>query len=350
MRNKKPMLVLISFILLLSMLAGCGKKEPEKVSGETGTVVFQYGDNIVTKGEVYIYICTVRDRYELQYGEDVWQLSLPDDNGNDISMVDLTRQEVVEEIVNVKTLAAHAGELDVSLSDAQIAEIESDAGEFYKGLTDDDKSQMELTEDKVVQVMSENALADAVEAKILEDNPVEISDEQARMTTFYDMYFECYTIDENGAVIPYSSEDRQKQYENALQACSTLATASIDEDADAENIEKLAEYYKLSQAKEQTLASADILETYGEDIYNMLYSMKNGDYSTVIESEYGYHVFQMIALTDQKATNGRKETMRQEEIKKQLADKIEKWQKDIDANFIYPDSVNMDVYDSISLQ
>lgn len=350
MQSRKHILVIISCILLLFTLAGCGKKEPEKVSGETGTVVFQYGDNIVTKGEVYIYICTIKDRYELQYGEDVWQLSLPDDSGSDVSMVDLTRQEVVEEIIKVKTLAAHADELDVSLSDAKIAEIETDAEEFYNGLTDDDKSKMELTKDKVVQVMKENVLADAVEEKILEDNPVEISDEQARMTTFYDMYFECYTIGENGMVIPYSAEDRQKQYENALQACGTLATASIDEDNDAENIEKLAEYYKLSQAKEQTLASVDILETYGEDIYNMLYSMENGDYSTVIESEYGYHVFQMIALTDQKATNGRKEAMKQEEIKKQLASRIEKWQKDIDADFIYPDSVNMDVYDCISLR
>lgn len=350
MQTKKLLLVLISCILLAFTLAGCGNEESEKVSEDKGTVIFQYGDNIVTKGEVYIYICTVKDRYEIQYGTDVWQLSLPDGGGDNASMVELTRQAVVEEIVNVKTLAAHADEHDIFLSDEKTDKIATDAKEFYAGLTDDDKSSMELTEDKVYQVMLENAVADAVEAKILEDNPVEISDEQARMTTFYDMYFECYSISEDGTIVPYTEEKRQKQYENALQACSTLGTASISDDDGAEDIENLAEYYRLEQAKEQTLPSADILETYGEEIYNILYSMQNGDYSAVIESEYGYHVFQMIALTDQKATQGRKESMKQDAIKEQLSSKVEKWQKEIDPNFSYPESINMEIYDSISIQ
>ena len=350
MRKRRLIYMLICCLLCIFSI-GCNEQKPETDIQENSTVVFQYGDNIVTKGEVYIYICTVRDRYELQYGEDVWQLSLPEQNGSgDVSMVDLTRQEVVEEIVSVKTLVAHAEEYDVELSETELAEIDKSAEEFYKGLTDEDINSMELTQDKVRQVMYENALATAVEDKILEDNPVEISDEQARMTTFYDMYFECYTISEDGTVVPFTDEERKQQYDNALQACSTLATATIDEDDDAENIEKLAEYYKLSQAKEQTLASADILEIYGEDIYNLLYSMQNGDYSTVIESEYGYHVFQMIALTDKKATNGRKDVMREEAIKEQLASKLEKWQKEIDAGFSYPESVDMEIYDSISLQ
>lgn len=350
MRKRKLIYVLIC-CMLCAFFIGCDEKKPEEIVEETGTVVFQYGDNIVTKDEVYIYICTIKERYEMQYGEDVWQLSLPASNGDgEVSMVDLTRQEVVEEIINVKTLTAHAEEFGVELSEAEQAEIDKKAQEFYSGLTDADIDSMELTEDKVRQVMYENALAEAVETKILEDNPVEISDEQARMTTFYDMYFECYTIAEDGTVVPYTDEERKQQYDNALQACSTLATASIDEDKDAQNIEKLAEYYKLSQAKEQTLSSADILEIYGEDIYKLLYSMNNGDYSTVIESEYGYHVFQMLALTDKRATDGRKDVMREEAIKEQLASRLEKWQKEIDAGFDYPASVDMEVYDSISLQ
>lgn len=41
-----------------------------------------------------------------------------------------------------------------------------------------------------------NAIASKVEAKILDDRKIEISDEEARMTTFYDMYFACYSMDE----------------------------------------------------------------------------------------------------------------------------------------------------------
>ncbi|MBQ9200028.1 MAG: hypothetical protein IJ141_07580 [Lachnospiraceae bacterium] len=338
-------------LIIISVSFGCTRKNDGGETIKDSTVVFQYGDNIVTKAEVYIYINTIKERYESQYGQDVWALSLPEDDSGEISMVDLTRQEVVNEIIKVKTLCAHAADYDIALNEKEISDIENDAKNFYDGLTDNDKASMDMTQDRIKQVMTESALAKKVEDKILEDSPVEISDEQARETTFYDMYFDCYTIDDNGVIVPFDAEARRTQYEQALAACTTLATAPMNEnsEADVESIEKLSEYYKLDNAGEKTLTPEEILETYGEDIYNLLYSMKNGDYSTVIESEYGYHVFMMIALTDADATAMRKEQMTNETIDKRLSDTIEKWKNEIDADFTYPDSVNMDVYDTISI-
>jgi hypothetical protein len=209
---------------------------------------------------------------------------------------------------------------------------------------------MELTTDKVYSVLAENMIAGKVQEKLLEDEPVEISDEDARMTTFYDMYFECYSIDSNGKVVEYSEEEREVQYENALQACSTLGTAAYDDNEDADNIEKLAEYYKLDQAKRQTMAPDEIFETYGEDIYDLLYSMDNGSYSTVIESEYGYHVFQMLSLTDRKATKEKKDKLTADAVALKLSTTLNAWQKDIDEGFVYPDSVNMDIYEKVELE
>lgn len=349
--NRKIKLVCVAFTMLFSstLLAGCGEKNvviEEEV--DNNIVVFRYGDNIVTRGEVYIYINTVKERYEMQYGENVWQLTLPTLYGEEDSMMNLTRQEVVDEIVRVKTLYSHAEEMGISVTDERTAEITENAKNFYDGLTDADKSSMDITEELVVQVMMENEIAKSVETKLLENNPVEISDEEARVTTFYDMYFACYSIDNSGNISKFNQEERDKQYENALQACSTLATATINDNPDAENIEKLADYYNLEHAKEQSLSPEEILDTYGEEIYNLLYSMENSDYSTVIESEYGYHVFQMIALTDRKATNARKENMTKEAIAKKLDNKIKEWKNEIDKEFTYPDSVNMDVYDEIT--
>lgn len=348
MKKRTSVLILLCLIISI-MLAGCGDKNGNGNDINESTVVFQYGNNIVTKAEVYIYINTIKERYESQYGQDVWELSLPDDASGEISMVDLTRQEVVDEIIKIKTLYAHAEDYNISLTEKEISDINDAGKKFYDGLTDNDIAAMDMTLDKVVQVMTENAIAKKVEDKILEKSPVEISDEQARETTFYDMYFECYSIDENGVIVPYDNEKKRQQYEQALAACSALATAPLDGDPDAESIEKLSEYYKLEHSKEQTLTPEEILETYGEEIYTLLYGMKNGDYSTVVESEYGYHVFMMIALTDADATAMKKEQMTADAIDKQLADTIEAWKKEIDAEFTYPDSVNMDVYDTISI-
>ena len=167
------------------------------------------------------------------------------------------------------------------------------------------------------------------------------------MTRFYDMYFPCYTIDDKGNVSSYSEAQRDKQYKNALQAASTLATASLSDDEDSKDVEKLAEYYKLDQAKEQVLSPDEILETYGEDIYNLLYSMENGAYSEVVESEYGYHVFVMYELTDREKTEEKKQRLKDERIREEIADTLENWRSKIDPEFKYPESVDMEVYDSI---
>ena len=339
----------MSAVFATTLLGGCADKAPEEIvdEEEETTVVFRFGDSIVTIGEIYIYVNTVSERYELQYGQDVWKLSLPEDGEEQTSMEELTREEIINQIIKVKTLVAHSSDYGVALSDAEQEELRNVSKTFYEGLTDEDILQLELTEDRVYQVLSENMISGKVQQKLLENDPVEISDEDARMTTFFDMYFACYSIDKNGKVKPFTKEEKDIQYENALQACSTLGTASIDDNKDADSIEKLVEYYKLDQAGEQTLSPEEILEIYGKDIYDMLYSMDDGTYSTVVESEYGYHVFQMISRTDRKATKAKKEQMTQDEMELKLSTTLNNWKKEIAPDFVYPDSIRMDIYETI---
>ena len=118
---KKISLLSIVLCMMIFVITGCNDKTDNKKETKDSTVVFQYGDNIVTKAEVWLYINTVKERYEKQYGQDVWELALPEDNNGEISMADLTREEVVSEIVKVKTLCAHAEDYDVSLTEKEIA-------------------------------------------------------------------------------------------------------------------------------------------------------------------------------------------------------------------------------------
>lgn len=354
-QNKKTrfkILFLVMTLLFSLNLSACGEKKVKTDEIKDPTAVFTYGEEAVSKGEVYIYVNTIKERYETQYGEDVWDIALPQSENSEeqLTMVDFTKEEVVNEIVRVKTLYAQAENMGVFLTEEQKQEILDEAQSFYDGLTDVDIESLELTVDIVNKVMVENKIAKLVQDKLLEDNPIEISDEEARMTTFYDMYFNCYSIDENGVMVPYTEEQCNIQYENALTACSTLATAVIDENSDAENIENLAAYYKLDYAAEYTISPEEIMNIYGEDIYNTLYSMENGDYSSVIKSEYGYHVFQMVALTDKKATQSKKDIMTKAAIEEYLRETLNGWQKEIDPEFSYPESINMDVYNTITIE
>ena len=153
-------------------------------------------------------------------------------------------------------------------------------------------------------------------------------------------------MDENGVITPYTEEQKDQQYKNAVQACATLAVTDF-RDYSGAVIGRLAEYYQLNEAKKQTMSPKDILETYGQDVYDLLYNMENGQYSTVVETQYGYHVFQMIALTDQAKTNEQKIVLYNQEVQDALSETLDQWQKQMDSHFTYPDSVDMDVYDTI---
>lgn len=343
--NRRLLTLLLATVLCFT--TGCGRKDSNN-DEQSETIVFTYGDMNISRGEVYIYINTIKELYESVYGEDVWELSLSD-SGEAVSMESLTRQQVIEEILKVKTYNAHAEELDIRLSESEEETLHTKSKEFYEGLTDADIEMYELNQELCYLVMKENLIAERVEKKLLEDDPVEISDERARMTTFYDMYFQCYYLDAAGNVVEYNEEQRKIQYENALSACSTLATANLDENKDAENIENLSEYYKLKEAGQKTMSPEEIERVYGEEIYNVLYGMENGQYSAVVESEYGYHVFEMIELTDARATAAMKEKLTDEEIDNKLRDNYISWKNEIDSEFVYPESVNMTIYDSIKL-
>ncbi len=345
-RIKLKAKVISLMVLLCFAFTSCGKEE--QVEKQDDTVVFSYGGNDVTVGEVYIYYLTVRENYEALYGEDVWEMSIA--TGNDaISVSALLREAVINEIVRVKTLVAHAGEYDVWLTDADKKKLEEQALEFYNGLTDEDIEKIGINVELVTMVLIECNMAQSVEEALLAKDPVEISLEKARMTTFYDLYFNCYETNGSGDIIPISEESKKKQYENAVDACGLLTTATIENDEESEiRVEDVATLYKLDMSGEYTYSPDQIKSTYGEDICNMLYAMENGEHSTVVETEYGYHVFKMIALTDEDATMNKKNQMTNDAINEKLGTVLEDWKLKMDKDFKYPDSINMDAYDSIA--
>ncbi len=334
--------VLLLFAVLLS---GCGSKEGEKTEVPKAAVLFTYGDIDVTAGEVYIYANTVKERYELQYGENVWNLSVPsaEDPSVSVPMEEELMKAVVREIVKVKTLSNRAVEQLVELTPEEKETLAAKSAEFYKGLTDQDIRDMELSEELVYRVFYENMIADRMQEKILADHPVEISDEEARMTRFYDLYFPCYYVNaEDDVVTPYTEEGRKMQYENALAACGTLGTGSFPDNGE-DGIESLAKLYRLELAGEKIMKPEEILEAYDRTVYDLLYSMENGEFSTVVETEYGYHIFEMRELTDRAATDERKEAIREETVNALMSETLAEWQQTMDPEFSYPDSVDMEL-------
>ena len=341
MRPKRWLCVIL-LCLLVCALVGCGQDDSE----DTGkAVVLRYNGQDICIDEMYIYAETVKESYESKYGSDVWKKSIVTDDGLEMNAVDAARREAVAKVVKTKTLITRSDEFGISLTDREQKDQEKAAEEFYNILTDEQIFSVGLELDTVKKVLCESALADKIYKYVMKQSATEISDEQARMSTFYDMFFECYSEDDYGNITlyPQSKIDAQKK-------AADEAYASIAEDTDNPdlNIAFLGTAKKLPYAGTHTMSRDDILSTYGQNTLDILYSMSDGDISTVVETEYGYHIFQMISITDEKATAENKKKLTEAADADYYDNLMSDWMEEIDSGYSYTKRVDMDVYEQIT--
>lgn len=337
----KKWIQILCLCLLVLMISACGNK----VQDETGKlIVFEFSGQYIYLDEVYIYAQTTIENYEQEYGEEIWGTMIVTDDGIEMSIEEMARREIISDIVTTKVLVAQAESYGISLTNEEIVEQERKADEFYNTLTDEQIAAVDMGLETVELVMKENVLADKVYSYVMRNNTAEVSDEQARMTTFYDMYFECYYEDDFGNIIVYDGARIKEQQERASAAYATIMEGVSNPDF---NIAFLGYTYNLKYSGSHTMSRFEILDTYGQETLDVLYSMSDGDVSPVVETEYGYHIFQMTALTDKVATAENKEQLSKEADRSYFDNLMSSWMEDMDSDYSYGKRVNESVYAQI---
>ncbi|MCR5214436.1 MAG: peptidyl-prolyl cis-trans isomerase [Eubacterium sp.] len=342
----KRMMALILSVMVLISFSGCGESETQVTKGDT--VILFMGQEIGL-GEVYLYANTVIEDYEKMYGEGIWDTDVSVSSDKSLNMEDITRRDIIEDIVHVKLLCAKASEYKVDLSEAETEEAKREADDFYKNLTDQQLSDMQINYELVQLVLRENALASKVYDKIIASADIEVSDEDARETTFYDLFFEVYSVASSGDVKRLDDEEGMAQYERALQAYNTLNNPieSGGTVTGEVNIEGLAEYYGLKNSSYYTMTPDEIRETYGNDVADTIYGLEDGSYSLVTKSDFGYHIFYMKALTDRQATDTHKESILVQRKNEYMEGIYSEWLGELDPDYTYEDSVVFSTYEKI---
>lgn len=334
-------LYMVCMLLVLCMAAGCGAEE---VSEDGRYVVFEYNDEKIYLDEVYIYAQTTIDEYEQKYGEKIWGESIVTDDGLEMDVEDTARKEIIANIVKTKTLITKADEYGISLTENEKAEQEQAADAFYAMLTDEQIENVGMERDTIAKVLKENLLAERVYDYVMRDSNTEVSDEQARMTTFYDMFFECYSKDQFGNIVVYSSDKIKEQKEKAESAYKSIVAENDNPNL---NIAFLGYTYDLKYAGSHTMSRDEIISTYGQEALDVLYAMADGEISQVVETEYGYHIFQMTALTDKEATAENKTKLTEEANQEYYANLITTWITELDKGYSYGKRVDNEIYNKI---
>lgn len=325
-------------------LFGCGESE----NTDTGKdVVFRYNGQDICIDEVYVYAQTLKEKYESKYGKDVWSQNIVTDDGLEMDAEDAARRETISKIVKTKTLITRSDEYGISLTDSELRKQDQDAEKFYELLTDEQIAEAQLDEDTVKRVLEESALADKIYAYVMKQSSTEISDEQARMSTFYDMFFECYSEDDFGNITLYPQSKIDAQKKKADAAYAAIAEESDNPDL---NISFLGSAKELKYAGTHTMSRDEIVSTYGQDALDILYSLSDGQISTVVQTEYGYHIFQMISITDEEATAENKQKLTDAADGEYYDNLMSDWISELDSSYSYSKRVDMDVYNKISFK
>ena len=349
--RKIRIFALLMALVLLAALPSCGSENASTGSADPqlqeseGSVVFRFHGTDILLGEVYLYAETVIEDYEKKYGKDIWNMEVPVSDDRELTLYSLTRKDIIENIVKVKVLVEKAPDYGISVDAEMKKQIERDTEAFWKNITDEQIGQMELTREQVERCMTDNLLASKVYGAVMEEAGIEISDERARETTFFDLCFPCYTESSDGVVTPMDDAAKKEQYDKAVQAYNTLISP-LDTGAERDPA-SIAAYYGLKNVSYTTMTPEEIRAEYGKEIADMIYTLEDGATSLVTETEYGYHLFYMKSLTDREATDKRKEQMEREEMNTYFSGLYTEWLKDIDPNYHYEDSVDFEVYDRI---
>ena len=340
----KKIILLLMACLMGIALFGCGESE----NTDTGKdVVFRYNGQDICIDEVYVYAQTLKEKYESKYGKDVWSQNIVTDDGLEMDAEDAARRETISKIVKTKTLITRSDEYGISLTDSELRKQDQDAEKFYELLTDEQIAEAQLDEDTVKRVLEESALADKIYAYVMKQSSTEISDEQARMSTFYDMFFECYSEDDFGNITLYPQSKIDAQKKKADAAYAAIAEESDNPDL---NISFLGSAKELKYAGTHTMSRDEIVSTYGQDALDILYSLSDGQISTVVQTEYGYHIFQMISITDAEATAENKQKLTDAADGEYYDNLMSDWISELDSSYSYSKRVDMDVYNKISFK
>lgn len=332
MRFSKRLLAFMISICCVLPLVACNKTEEI----DAAKVVYEYGDSVITYGEFYIYAKTVEEDYRKAYGNGIWSLELSTDEGKS-SIKDVTIKDLVGNINRIKVLVEQAEDMEIALSDNEKAEAAEVAATFFAGLTEADIKETEVTQELAVQVIEENMLAEKVYNKAIAEHEFEISEEQARMTTFCDMVFECYRVKQDGSVEEYTEEKKATQLEKANEALSTLAQ---DEEM---TYEMIVDKYDLQYAATYTMSRTELIEEYGESITDKILELSDGEVSVVIESEYGYHIFKMLQSKDEELTKKNKASIIEQMQKEYFKGVYDDWSKKYDSRFDFDEDVNQEL-------
>lgn len=286
----------LTIIGLTTILTGCGEKVIF-TSGIGNDEVFTVSEEIGRRYELKTYLLTLQRQYEDQFGSDIWDLA-----GNE-DVFPQRKENALAYLARVKVLQLMAARDEVSLTEDEIAQVQTAAAAYYDSLNDTEIEYLELTQDRVEVMYEEYAIAQKEYQEIISVVNPEISDEEARTVTVQAITIATYTTDENGNRVAFTDAEREQARQRA-EAIVQEIRDGMDNNLGITFDQYVAKYNEVGTGT-YTIGTDYEDEAFREAAFNATI----GSFGDPVETADGYRIIKGIAGSDEADMDRTKETL-----------------------------------------
>ena len=289
---KKKLCITAAAVLALALcLTGCA----EKLDGKETVAVMD--ETNIPLAEVNLLIRYQQGQMESYYGGmlggSVYSFDL---DGDGVVDGELARESSMELFEEMYVLEAEAPNYGVELTEEEQAAITEAAKAFMEANADKEvKEVLAVAEEDVAHLLELLTLNEKMYAVMTSDVNVEVSDEEAAQKKVSYLYFSTRTTDADGNSTVKEGEELEAVREKAEGVLENIKSGMTLEEAGT-----------AIEMTPYTFTYDDETEMFPDDVRPLVDELGEGEYSEVLESQYGFYVVYMESLMDPEATAEKK--------------------------------------------
>ena len=284
--KKRMMALLLSGVLVVSALAGCGTQmDKSAVVATDGETQIPLG---VANFAVRLTQAQYDDFYTAYFGQDVWRSDI---YGTGVTTGEDLKESILQELYAMYALKNHADEYGVSVSTEDAAAISAAAESFISANSAEALKALGAEKGIVETYLELVTIQDRMYKEIIKGADTNVSDAEAKTSAYSQVYVSktSYTA-EDGTTMTYTEEEKEALAQNVK---------AFTQAAKEKGIKDAAEAYGYSVTEGTYNEDSSVLEVVKTALTALT---EDGAVSDLLETDNGYYVVQMDAVMDAEAT------------------------------------------------
>lgn len=295
-----------------------------------GELIAMIGNKKVYYNEAMVYLKSVQENYEKEYGPNIWDNVVFADG---VTFGNLIKDEVMRQITELKVIRSKAEEEGIFLAEDEMAQVKAYARDHFEGLTEEDKERFYITEELLEQVYADNMLAEKTFEVVTIDVDTRVPDVDAQQITVQHILINGVNYDSEGKKIALSPEDKL--------AAQEKVKALYEQAKETNDFYALAESNTEADVIEYTFGRGEGPKEYSATFEQAAFTLKTGEISDIITTDYGWHIIYSVTDFDRDATTQVKERIIDQRRNKMFTELYAEWATNYDV------VVNSDAWNSI---